>query len=610
MQGDKLVKNFNFKSRNAISTIVGTFFFIVVLVGAFAAFILMMQTNSEFLNTQLSTSQNEIEKIQGQFTIAAAYDATGTSKRLCVSVKNSGSTPLEIADLFIVNETNNVVRQFDIDFRDAFVPVSSIRDILDNQPITLTAATGTGTTYDIKVVSTSGVAQTTELKVFPTAGQDPRLNVTGFVYPSNVASGQNVTVGMFVFNRANTTLINVQPNGDPIADPEEAVSLGYPFVTRGNITRLDPDEHAMFMWEPEFVGGVGSKITFLVRAKALVEGCNESSYIFNDSSTTGREGSPHIKVVPGVRREIAATPETFISFPNPFGDVSGTQYGTFSIVVQNPTDHPFKVSQVSIQLVNPADEDLVTSVTGISPSTGWTEGDNIIVWSGLTSPITVKANDIEEWIVNAVPTNIATTTPVTSIIYNTYSAFGQFGKGPFTHGVQASPTAIVNTYSTTSFGDQTPTFIFKDVPSGTEGFRLNFTIANNGSQSVDSGSFMLINVPAGIRDLTNVTDGGGDGEVTVTEDGLSAGLKITPILEFDDGSAQIPIKLTSDLTAGSFRTYSVRMTIPTISVPAFYTFTIVANGTANIQGGGDAAIGPIAEVVMQVCPTSGSFLCP
>src|SRR3989338_7588980 len=337
MQGDKLVKTSNFKNRKAISTIVGTFFFVVIMVGAFTAFILMMQTNSNFLNTQLDTTQNEIQKIQGQFTIAAAYDATRTSKRLCVSVKNSGSTPLEIADLFIVNKTNNEVRQFDIDFRDAFVPVSSIRKILDNQPITLTAGTS-GRSYDIKVVSTSGVTQTTELKVFPTAGQDPRLNVTGFVYPSNAASGQNVTIGMFVFNKMNTTLLNVQPNGDPIADPVEAVSLGYPLVTRGNITRLDPNEHAVFMWEPEFIGGVGSKITFLVRAKALVEGCTTSSYIFNDSSTTGREGSPQIKVVPGVRRQILASPETFISFPHPFGDANLGDTGVFSIVVQNPTD--------------------------------------------------------------------------------------------------------------------------------------------------------------------------------------------------------------------------------------------------------------------------------
>ena len=602
MQGDKLVKTLNFKSRNGISTIVGTFFFVVIMVGAFSAFILMMQTNSNFLNTQLDTTQNEIQKIQGQFTIAAAYDS-GIGNRLCVSVKNSGSTPLEIADLLIVNKTNNAVRQFDVDFRDAFVPVSSLRDILDNQPITLTADSATGgTVYDIKVVSTSGIVQTTELKVFPTAGQDPRLNVTGFVYPSNVASGQNVTIGMFVYNRANTTLINVQPNGDPIAEPVEAVSLGYPLVTRGNITRLDPNEHAVFMWEPEFIGGVGSKITFLVRAKALVEGCTESTYIFNDSSTTGHRGTPQIKVVPGVKREILASPEPFISFPNPFGDANLGDTGVFSIVVQNPTDHGFLVSRVSIQFVNPKGDDVVTAVTGISPATGtWTEGTNVMYWTGTSNPIYVAPNDLEEWIVRAEPSNISEDTPVSSIIYNTYSSFGQFGKGPFTHGVDASTTALVSAYGKSTFSGTTPTFIFPDIPSGTKNQRFNFTIENTGVNGIDAdGSFLLINVPPGLRDVVSVSETSGT-------DGLSSGLAVDDddILEFDDGSRQIPVDIIDDITTDETETYSFRATIPTISVPAFYVFTIVANGTAT----DGVLIGPTAEVVMQVCPTEGVNLC-
>ena len=46
MQGDKLMKPCNFKNRKAISTVIGTFFFVIVMAGAFTAFILMMQTNS------------------------------------------------------------------------------------------------------------------------------------------------------------------------------------------------------------------------------------------------------------------------------------------------------------------------------------------------------------------------------------------------------------------------------------------------------------------------------------------------------------------------------------------------------------------------------------
>ena len=599
MQGDKLVKTSNFKNRKAISTIVGTFFFVVIMVGAFTAFILMMQTNSNFLNTQLDTTQNEIQKIQGQFTIAAAYDS-GIGNRLCVSVKNSGSTPLEIADLFIVNKTNNVVRQFDIDFRDAFVPASSLRQILTNQPITLTSATGPGTSYDIKVVSTSGIVQTTELKVFPTSLPDPRFNVTAFAYPVNAASGQNITLGAHVYNRMNTTLLNVQPNGDPFVDPEESVALGYPFVTTANITRLDTNESTTFMWEPEFVGGVGSRLDFLVRVKAQVEGCTTSSYIFNEDSTI-------VKVVPGVRRQILASPETFISFPNPFGDSSGSETGYFSIVVQNPTDHPFKVNQVSIQLINPSNEDLVGSITGITPATGWgpTTPNNLVTWTNTASPVLVKANDIEEWIVSVEPSNPSGDAPVNSIIYNTYSSFGQFGKGPFTTGVSADNTAIINTYAKTSFSGTTPIFAIKDVPSGTVGYRLNFTIDNRGDavnaadSLVNDGAYLLINVPPGIRDLTNVT-------TTPGQDGLSTGLAVRGMLEFDDGSALIPVELTTDLAELTSRTYSVRMTMPSISVPAFYTFTIVANGTT----GEGSLIGPTAEIVVQVCPTSGTNLCP
>ena len=353
------MKTCNFKNRSAISTIIGTFFFIIVMVGAFTAFILMMQTNINFLSTQLDTSQNEIQKIQGLFTVAAAY-YSGVDSKLCVSIKNGGSTPLEIADVLIVNKTNNEVRQFDIDFRDAFVPPNSIRNILENQSITLTSGSN-GRVYDIKVVSTSGIMQTTELKVFSSSPLDPRLNVTAFVSPISSPSGQNVTIWMHVHNISNTTLINVQPNGDPLVEPSGSVSEGFSFRTTANVTRLDPNEDVLFLWEPEFVGGVGSHINFTVRVKAKVEGCTSTdSFILNEDFT-------QVKVVPGVKKQILASPQMFISFPSPFGQTAAanSNQAVFSIVVQNPTDRPFSVSRLGIQFVNARDEGLRDGLLGI-----------------------------------------------------------------------------------------------------------------------------------------------------------------------------------------------------------------------------------------------------
>ena len=585
------MKTCNFKSRNAVSTIIGTFFFVIIMAGAFTAFILMMQTNSNFLNTQLGASQNEIEKIQGQFTIAAAYDDTGAvGKKLCVSVKNAGSTPLEIADLFIINKTNNEARQFDIDFRDAFVPASSIRQILTNQPITLRPGI-----HDIKVVSTSGITQTTELKVFATSSPDPRFNVTAFAYPVNAASGQNVTVGMHVFNRMNTTLINVQPNGDPFVDPAEAVSEGFNFVTTANITRLDPNESTTFMWEPEFVGGVGSKLNFTVRAKALVEGCTSSSYIFNSDSAL-------VKVVPGVRKEILAKPEILVTFPNLYGESAGSggadrDRGYFVIAILNPTNNAFKINQVAVQMTSPDNPSMVSSIVGVKPSSGWTPVASIVYWKGTgTSAVFVEPFGVAEFIVAVEPSGTLTTVPINAIFFNAYSTFGQFARGPFTVGTTSTTSTVLSVISKTTFSGTEPIFAIPDVPSGTVK-RFNFTMANLGQTAISTGSYMLINVPAGLKDITNVT-------ATAGQDGLSTGLKVYSMKEFDDGSIQIPVEIiTTNLAAETNRTYSFRATMPTISVPAHYIITALANGTTT----GSEIIGPLTEVVVQVCPASG---CP
>ena len=583
MQGNKLMKIFNFKSRKAISTIVGTFFFIIVMVGAFAAFILMMQTNSNFLNTQLDTTQNEIQKIQGQYTIAAAYDS-GSGNRLCVSVKNSGSTPLEIVDILIVNKTNNAVRQFDVDFKDAFIPVFSIRDILENQPITLNPGI-----HDIKVVSTSGITQTAELKVFSGSSPDPRLNATIFAFPVNAASGQNVTLAMHVFNRANTTLINVQPNGDPTVDPEEAVPDGFTLTTSASIPRLDPNEDVLFLWDPEIIGGVGSKLNFTVSAIAQVEGCTTSSFI------TSNENFTLVKVVPGVKKEILASPETFITFPNPIGKSTGT--GVFAVAILNPTAHAFKIPQVSIQLLGPTNPSLISSVTGVEPATGWdtTGGGQIIFWKDTTNQITVKPLDIVEFIVRVDTTTNPPESPVNGIIFNVYSSFGQFGKGPFTTGSTSATSTIYNVYSNSTFapgGEEI--FIIPDLVTGATDQRFNFTVSNFGETAISAGSYMLINIPSGLRDITNVTS-------TEGQDGLTQGLQVRGLLEFSDGSSQIPIKLTTDLQPAEQRSYSFRATLPSISVPAFYTFTIVSNGTTT----GGVLLGPFSETAFQVCPEDG-----
>lgn len=572
-----IVTKFTFSSRS-VSTIVGGLIFLVIITSAFAAFMVMMQTNTDFLRTQVKVSEQEMKKIQEQFVMGAAYDSS-SNNRLCVSVRNTGAAPLEMTDVWIINRSSvdsYDANLFDIDLSDAFIPVGSTGQILENQVLNLDQGV-----YDIKVVTSSGTTKTTELQVF-SGTPDPRLNVTAFAYPINAASGQNVTLGMHVYNVANTTLVDVQPRLEPGVRPIGSVPDGFNQITNQTvIPRLDPDEDALFLWDPQIIGGIGTTLNFSVSAKAMVEGCGTSSFITSNNDTA------HVKIVPGVRREILASPETFITFPNPFGQSGGT--GVFAIAIQNPTNHAFTVPQVSVQLITPDNPNVIQAVTGVTPATGWNAGSGtIIFWLDSASPVTVGPFDVKEFIVRMDPTNTLTESPINSIIFNTYSSFGQFGKGPFTAGSTSGVSTILNVYAnTTRATGGAERFIIPDIPSGKTDQRFNFTISNFGDTAISSGSFMLINVPPGLRDLENHT--------------AESGLAVQRFKEFDDGSVQIPVRLSSNLGSGVQRTYAFNATVPTISVPAFYVFTIVANGTTT----GGTLLGPLSETVLQVCPTGG-----
>jgi len=312
--------------RSSLATIVGTFFFLVVMIGGFAALVAAFELNSDLLESQFKISEQETQKVQENFTIQAAYnrivDVNTGDNNLCVTIDNIGAVPLEIPDLWIVNKTDSnfpivpSVHPIAVSYKDSFVPMGSTKNILESRIGTTKQFTlqDVDHTLDIKAVTTSGIMKTTELKVFNSAVADPRLVITAFVFPKSVASGHEIIVGMFVRNAGTTTLLDVKPatsRGTPVAGsptvvPTTSVSQatgGFTLTTASSIARLDPDEVVVFMWEPEITGGVGSTLTFTLEAEAKVLGCDGSTVI---NSAIDVEA---VKVVPGVREEIFAKPD-------------------------------------------------------------------------------------------------------------------------------------------------------------------------------------------------------------------------------------------------------------------------------------------------------------
>ena len=588
--------------RSSVATIVGTFFFLVVMIGGFAALIVAFELNSDLLESQFKISEQETQKVQEDFTIAAAYTSSETAldRRLCVTIKNIGAVPLEIPDLFIANATDPdaSVDLVEISYKDSFVPMGSQKDILESQSITVEDAIHT---LDIKAVTTSGIAKTTELEVFTedSDANDPRLNMTLWMTPVNSASGQNITLVMHVYNRANTTLLEVQPNGDPDVTPSGAVEE-FELVTASPVARLDPNEDALFLWNPEITGGVGSEVTFTTEVRAKVEGCDDSSFIKTNSTAEGQFGTPALKIVPGVRSEIFAKPDSLISIPNPFG-WSELGEGVFAITLKNPTDKDVAITQVSIQGIPNKGGDilfLTGSLTAVQPTTGWNLDTNVIFWEDVADPVVLTGLNVTSFIVKVKPKSLTIATPINTLVFNAYSSYGQFGKGVFMFGITETATPIVNVFmNTTHDAPGTEKFAFPGLISGST-ITFNATIANTGveqsgsEQTINTNSFLLINIPPGWTNIDNSTSG------------TSSGLLPGTFIEFADGSFQIPVNVTSAIFSGNTRTYTFDATAPSVTATALYTFTLVANGTASNKDGNVVVLGPIAEIGVQVCPTA------
>ena len=119
------------------------------------------------------------------------------------------------------------------------------------------------------------------------------------------------------------------------------------------------------------------------------------------------------------------------------------------------------------------------------------------------------------------------------------------------------------------------------------------------NEQIEPGAQLIINIPKQWGDPVLLDWAGFDAPITVNN--------------FPDGSSQIVGNLTAALD-GDAKTIQFSSVAPTITDPKMYLMYILANGFATGDGGpvGGFSIGPLSEVVLQVCPTTGgsSLDCP
>jgi hypothetical protein len=186
------------------------------------------------------------------------------------------------------------------------------------------------------------------------------------------------------------------------------------------------------------------------------------------------------------------------------------------------------------------------------------------------------------------PTDVLENIPLS---VNVFTTLGQFGKAGYGSSVDNGNSGLVNVYLTDNPGSTSNTDILTTV-SGIQSssiIKLNATLADfdtGAAQYIDTNSRLIINIPKGWTNPSVIN---------------APGFTIQPIQTYSDGSSQIVGILNAPLTGagGVAQTIEFQVTAPDVTSTQLYVMYILADGSTTL---GDNAVGPLAEVLLQVIP--------
>ena len=582
--------------RRGISTIVGGLIFLILLTTGFSAFYVALDTQMDTVDVQRKISISILEKTQEQFAISAGVDESDNN-RLGIQVSNKGTNAVEISNIWIINQSEFETppydaKSYDVNYEDAFIPQGYGTQILEKTPIHLNP-----NTYDIKVVSTLGTIHHALL----TVGGANNLKAELLSIPPDVRIGENATIALRVTNIGDTVLEDVSPANDPLAmeDPPGSV-MAWQLVSPSTYT-LKPAESAFFTWHVKVTGTQGNKVTFTNYATGTesVTGFNVQSNQASDKLTLRiDEGGEESQII---KDELFAKPEIFMLVPNPFGD--DNELAFWGISIANPTDAIMYVSKVTVSVLfagandNQKIFDDGCTNTPILPTTGTWDcpNQNQLVWKNLSSPQPVEPRSVYTFLVKVIPGDIVGGADgLDSVVLHThvFTTLGSFGKSAHQSSMSETTDALVNVYLSTTVDSIANSDIRGNrtgIVGGTlQTFNIVLSELNISSQHIQAGAQLIINIP---KDW---------GAATVT--GNTGFINVQNPPPFPDGSSQITADLEFNLLAGG-KTITFTSTAPSPLTTKMYVMHVLANGETSIF----TPIGPVAEIVLQVCGQSG---CP
>lgn len=573
--------------RRAITTIIGSVFFLVLMTAGLSVSYVVIETQSDMIQAQQTIADSEIHKIQEKYLLSASSDST-TNNKLAVYVKNQGTNPLQIESIWIINKTHATqpAQKFDIDYTDSVLSPGYGTNILQNTPLYMNPGI-----YDIKTITSIGTIKTSEINV----GGANNIKAKLVMNPPDVRLGENATAILFVTNTGTTRLLNVTA-GPITITPSSAVLASSPIVqTKSD---LAPAESAVLSWKYRLLSPAGTNVTF----STFAQGIDEPTGVVMQSSTDKGLVFMRDNSEPGsiVASDLFARPELYLVIPNTFGDTNDK--GLWGINVVNPTDQPVYVSKVVISAqTSPANSNDEVFNGGCSTQTifpvavnNWScPTANQLMWKNTVTPQLISPKSVTTFLVKVDPGNLggSGTEPETIIVQaNVFTTLGQFGKAAYGTAIRTS-SALPNVYLSSVVDSTANANIFanktKVLPGSLQTFNVVLAdLEAAAGNRISAGSRLIINMPGGWT--TPVVTG-------------NTGFTIQPPQTFPDGSSQIVGILNADLTGagGTGKTISFTSIAPPISDTRMYVMYVLADGYVN----GSIVMGPLAEIVLRVSPT-------
>ncbi len=598
-----------YKNRNkGISSVVGGLFFLVLMTTGFSVYYVALDYQSKMIDTQQAIADAEIKKIQEKYVISVASDPSDNN-RLQIFVKNQGYHPIEIANVWIVNKTDasEPATKYEVNYADSFVPAGWGGQILEN-----TALYMVPDLYDIKTVSTLGTIRTAELD----ASGINNLRAELYMISPDVKLGENATVVMYVTNIGSTLVTDVTPDNDPPLSDNPTWISNSQLVSPSSID-LEPSQSGIFVWQTKLStsGTVNNKLMFTDSVSGIesATGNTVQSNVDSDKITLQEGGGGEIIV----SDELFGKPQIFMIFPNAVGDDEFDR-PLWGVLVANPTDQPMSVTKVVIMAISPRatssdkifvdnchEKTDVTKPVAVAPTTDrWTcPESNQLMWRDLSDPVVVQPRSVHPFLVRIGADNFGSSTPdAINILIQplVFTELGQFGKAGYGSTMHSKNAAMPNVFLSKVSSPGTAANSANMLGNITRITESSIVVFN--ATLVDMGNDVTYGINAGTKLIINLPK-----EWTFSHVASSIGFNMLPVQTFADGSTQIVGELTLDINQQSqARIIKFYATAPAVTNAKMYVMYILADGTATGDSlSGLFTVGPIAETVLQVCPTTG-----